>query len=74
MTRTTGTSLKRFKAAVAVPHIHANPADPEGTMFSYPGAMYRNLDKQGALSVLEDASGVNRVARQLIRKLSPPRV
>jgi hypothetical protein len=63
---------QRVKAAVAASHIRADFADRERTVFSYLGAMYRNLDKQGALSVLEDASGVKRVVRRLIEKLSPP--
>jgi hypothetical protein len=40
-------------------------------VFSYLGAMYWNLDKQGALSVREDRSGVKRVVWQLIEKLLP---
>jgi hypothetical protein len=63
---------QKVKAAVAASHIRADPADLEGAAFSCLGAIYRNLDKQGALSVLEDASGVKRIIRQVIENLSPP--
>jgi hypothetical protein len=63
---------QRVKAAVSASHVRADPADPEGTVCSYLGAVYKNLDKQGALSILDDASGVKRILKQLTEKLSPP--
>jgi hypothetical protein len=63
---------QRVKAAVSSYHVRADAADPEGTVYSYLGAVYKNLDKQGALSVLDDASGVKRILKLLTEKLSPP--
>jgi hypothetical protein len=63
---------QRVRTAVAASIVLPDPGDPEGTVYSYMTTVYRNLDKQGALAVLDEGSGVKSIVRQLIEKLTPP--
>jgi NADPH:quinone reductase-like Zn-dependent oxidoreductase len=62
---------QRVKVAIAMSSIHSDSQDPEGTLYTFMGNMYKQLNKQGAFSVLQQGSGVRSVLSQLIEKLAP---
>jgi hypothetical protein len=63
---------QRVKVAIAMSPIHSDSQDPEGTVYTFMGNVYKQLNKQGALSVLQQGSGVRSMLSQLIEKLAPP--
>jgi hypothetical protein len=63
---------QRVKVAIAMSPIHSDPQYPEGTVYTFMGNVYKQLSRQGALSFLQQRTGVRSVLSQIVEKLSPP--
>jgi hypothetical protein len=57
---------QRVKVAIAMSTIHSDTQDPEGAVYTFMGNVYKQLNKQGALSVLRQGNGGRSVLSQLI--------